>query len=120
MWISKEKYDKLKEDSEVVSGLNGKIRTLKDELADLKTQKTMEQREIEHLVKIKEEKLGLEFQKKEVELIKDFQVKEMKMQTSYHEKVVEQIEGFNKRQDVFFSDVMKRLPNVNVRLEGKS
>ena len=119
MWISKDKYEKLMNDSEVVSGLSSHIRKLKDELADLKTQKTMEEREIKHLVKIKEEKLSLEFKVKEVELIKGFQEKEMALHTDYHDKTVKQIEGFNTRQDVFFDGIMKRLPNISANLEIK-
>jgi hypothetical protein len=99
--------------------LKDEIRRLKDELADLTTTKKMETREIEHLVKIKEEKLNIEHEKKTVELTAEFQKKEMAMQTKYHDKVVTQIEGYNGRQDKFFDQVMKRLPNVNVQLGEK-
>lgn len=68
--------------------LNKTIRRLKDDIADLSTTKKMEIREIEHLVKIKEEKLNIEHEKKTVELERTFQQKEMDMQTGYHDKFV--------------------------------
>lgn len=126
MWISKEEFKKLEDDFETASVENRKVeslredvRQLKDEIAELKTTKKMETREIEHLVKIKEEKLSIEHEKKRVELTTEYQKKEMEMQTQYHDKVVKQIVDFNKRQDVFFAGVMERLPNVNVQLGQK-
>lgn len=92
------------------------VSKLKKELKELQLQKTMEQREIEHLVKLKEEKLTVEFEKKEVGLQKEFQAKEMAMQTQYHDKVMVAIEKARKEQQDTYKEIMKRLPNVNVRL----
>lgn len=118
MWIGKKDLEKMLGGGDVAA-LKKQIRTLKDELADLKTTKKMETREIEHLVKIKEEKLNIEHQKQEVELQKDFQAKEMALQTEYHNKIMKAIEEARKEQQGTYKEIMKRLPNVNVRLEGK-
>ncbi len=92
------------------------VSRLKQEIAELGLKKTMEQREIEHLVKIKEEKLSLEHQKKEVELQRQFQEKEMKLRENYNEKIMKSIGDFQIRQDKFFEQVMTRLPDVKVLL----
>ncbi len=95
------------------------ISKLKKELKELELKKTMEQREIEHLVRLKEEKLTVEFERKEVGLQKDFQAKEMVMQTQYHDKIMGAIEKARKEQQDTYKEIMKRLPNVNVRLGDK-
>jgi hypothetical protein len=119
MWISKKKLEEMLSGDESVLVLMGQIRKLKDELAELKTTKKMEEREIEHLVKIKEEKLNIEHQKREVQLQKEFQKKEMDLQTKYHDKIMAKIEDARKEQQGTYKEIMKRLPNVNVRLGDK-
>ena len=105
----------LKEAKELI-GPAEEVSKLKKEIAELELKKTMERREIEHLVKLKEEKLSIEHQKKEVVLEKEFQQKEMKMQTEYHDKIMKAIEAARKEQQETYKEIMKRLPNVNVRL----
>lgn len=92
------------------------VSKLKKELKELELKKTMEQREIEHLVKLKEEKLSVEFEKKEIHLQKEFQKKEMQMQTEYHDKIMVAIEKARTEQQETYKEIMKRLPNVNVQL----
>ncbi len=116
MWIGKEKLEELLTGGESVLQLKKQTRKLKDDLEDLKTTKKMEQREIEHLVKLKEEKLNIEHQKKEIELQKEFQAKEMVLQTKYHKDIIGKIEESAKEQRQTYTEIMKRLPNVNVRL----
>ena len=108
----------LKEAKELI-GPAEEVSKLKKEIAELELKKTMERREIEHLVKLKEEKLNIEHQKREVVLEKDFQKKEMKMQTEYHDKIMKAIEDARKEQQDTYKEIMKRLPNVNVRLGNK-
>lgn len=105
-----------------VKGLLGPaedVSKLKRELKELELKKIMEQREIEHLVKLKEEKLNIEHEKKQVQLQAEFQKKEMKMQTEYHNKIMQAIEVAGKEQQEIYKEIMKRLPNVNVRLGNK-
>ena len=119
MWIGKKKLEELLGGDGSVLELKKKIRALKDEIAELKTTKKMEQREIEHLVKLKEEKLNIEHQKREVELQKEFQEKEMALQTKYHTEIIGKIEEFAKAQRETFKEIMKRLPDVSVMLGSK-
>jgi len=110
----------LLKEAKALIGPAGDVSKLKKELKELELQKTMEQREIEHLVKLKEEKLTVEFEKKEIELQKTYQAKEMVLQTDYHNKIMKAIESARKEQQETYKEIMKRLPNVNVSLEGKS
>lgn len=100
-----------------VSTLKKEIRGLKDDLATLKTTKKMEEREIEHLVKMKEEKQVIEFEKKEVEQTKKYQDKEMELQKNYHDKVLTNINETHKDQKELYKEILKRLPDVNVEIK---
>ncbi len=103
---------------------SGKLKTeiegLKKELAELKLKKTMEEREIKHLVTLKEEKLTIEHEKKEIELQKKYQQKEMELQTQYHDKIMAAINEARVEMNTTYKEIMKRLPNVNVELKGKT
>ena len=97
----------------------GKVSQIKQELAELQLKKDIELRDIEHLVKIKEAKLDIEHQKNELKLKNQFKDKEMKLQTDYHEKVIEQLGEAKKDMNGMYKEIMKRLPNVNARIEIK-
>lgn len=108
------------EDIRELVGPKEEIPKLKKELAELKLKKEMEERDIKHLVKLKEEKLDIEHQKKELKLKDQFKDKEMKLQTEYHEKVVAQIDSFRDEMKQVYTEIMKRLPNVNMEMEVTS
>lgn len=93
------------------------VKALKTELAELQLKKRMEEEEIKHLVKMKEEKQFIEGQKKEMELQKTFQMKEMELQNSYHEKVLKTIDESRKESRELYTKIMERLPNVNVAIK---
>ena len=89
---------------------------LRRELEELKLKKEIEIRDIEHLVKIKEGKLDLEHQRREVELQRAFNLKEMEMQNKYHQRVVDCIEKEHQSIKDIYTEIMKRLPNVNMEI----
>ena len=99
--------------------LKKEIEELKKELAELKLKKVMEEREIKHLVTLKEEKLTIEFEKKEVEQQKKYQEKEMVLQTQYHDKIMTALNKAADDMNATYKEIMTRLPNVNVELKGK-
>lgn len=101
-------------------GPKEEIPKLKRELKELELQKTMDERDIRHLVKLQQEKHEVEFQKKEVELQKQFQLKEMELQTKYHTDIVAKIEEFAKEQRSTYAEIMKRLPNVNMSIKQQN
>jgi len=90
---------------------------LKKEIAELKLTRTMEEREIKHLVKLKEEASDLEYQKKEVELKAQFADKEQVLLKEYHDKSMKQLETFRKEAKQTSEEILKRLPNISASLE---
>jgi len=111
--------EKLTGSDEGVVRLRKRVRELKDELADLKTTKKMEEREIEHLVKIKEEKLNIEHQKRTLDLQQSFSAKEMQLQTNYHDKIMKALAESKKDMTEVHQGILKRLPNISASLEVK-
>ncbi len=87
------------------------------EIEELKLKRDIEERDIKHLVKIKEEKLNVEFDKKEVHLKGEFKDKELALQNDYFNKSMEQVEAARKEIKDVYSEIMKRLPNVNMDIQ---
>lgn len=119
MWIFKKNLEKMLSGEGDIDTLKKQIRELKDELAELKTTKKMETREIEHLVKLKEEKLSIEHQKRTVELLGEFGKKEMVLQTEYHDKIMKALDASKSDMISIHKEILKRLPNVSVLLGEK-
>lgn len=92
------------------------IPKLKKQLAEMKLQRDIEERDIKHLVKMKEEKLTIENQKLELELKTRYKDKEMTMQTEYHEKIMAQLEVARTEMKQVYRDIMACLPNVNMQI----
>lgn len=65
---------------------------------------------------LKEERLEIEAKKKELELKDEFKDKEMLLQKDYHDKVVNLIESFRVEMKEVYAEIIKRLPNVNMKL----
>lgn len=120
MFITKKWLENLIKPVDESGKLKTEIEELKKELAELNLKKVMEEREIKHLVTLKEEKLEIEHQKKEVELQKQYQEKEMILQTQYHDKIMEALNKAADDMNATYKEIMKRLPNVNVELKGKT
>lgn len=119
MFITKKWLEKLIKPVDESGKLKTEIEQLKKELAELKLKKTMEEREIKHLVTLKEEKLAIEHEKKTVQLEKQFQEKEMALQTRYHDKIMKAIDVARTEMNATYKEIMKRLPDVSVMLGGE-
>lgn len=92
------------------------IRELKEEVADLKLKRKIEDEDIRHMVKIKEEQLNLEHEKRALELQRESDKEVSGVKDAYRDK----LEGFLKNQvkDVkeMYGQILQRLPDVNVQL----
>jgi hypothetical protein len=100
--------------------LRQRVLNLKAELEELRLKKKMEEIEIEHLVKLKEEKQGVEFQKKELGLEKQFQQKEMVLMKDFHNKTLELLEKKSIELGKIHEEILKRLPDINMTISKRS
>jgi hypothetical protein len=102
-----------------ISTLTEDRRTLKDELADIRKQKELEKIEIEHLVALKEERLKLQIDQKEVALEKIFQAKELELRKQAYDDMVKRIEKAGGDMKEIYNKIMERLPNVNMEIKER-
>ena len=94
-------------------------RKLKDELADLKKAKELEKTEIDHLVALKEERMTVQMEQKDVALEKKFQKKELELRQKAYEDMVGRIEKAGDDMKEIYKEIMARLPNINVKMKGE-
>lgn len=81
--------------------------------------KKMEDERVKHLVKMKEEKLAIEHERKTVALELE-KAKEVQAEKERHHK--EMMEFLNKGRTELkemYGEIIKMIPNVNVKLNGK-
>lgn len=102
----------LQSSKDQVTNLDKKIR-------ELEHMKSLEEKELAHLVKMKEEKQAVELQKEKLKLSQDYQQKEMELQKKYHENVMSVIQKEHADIKEVYTQIMERLPNVNVELSRK-
>ena len=92
--------------------------TLEIEVKSLNSRKKIDEEELKALIKLKEDKMGLDFKRKEMDLAKEHQQKQHNLQVRYNEKLQERLETEVENIKEMYGEVLKRLPDVNVRLKG--
>lgn len=100
--------------------LQATIKQLKEEIAELQSKRKIEELELKHLVKMKEEKLALELEKGLNAQQKSFNEKEMALQTKYHDKVMKVIEDNVAKSQELYTEILNRLPTVTVDVKKRS
>ena len=105
--------------------LEGKIKSLKrdrtrlkEEVEDLKLEKKISDEDIKHMVKMKEEKLSLDFKKKEMDIEQEKQVAIAEVKDQYRDKVEKTLETQKNDIKEMYQQILGRLPDINVKLKG--
>ncbi len=106
-----------------VSGLESRIDTLKDErdklkedVADLKLKKKIEDEDIKHMIKMREEAQELELKGKTLDLEKDKAEAIAKVKDDYQKKVETNLEKELGKMDGMYKELLNRLPDISVML----
>lgn len=102
-----------------IINLQDSIKRLKEERDTAKFQRDLEEKELAHLLKMRDEKSEVEYKKKEVELDRKFQLREMELQKQYFEKVMSTVQEGQKKMENIYAEILSRLPNVNVEIRRK-
>jgi len=98
-----------------VSALNGEIRTLKDQLADLKHEKKITEEDIKHMVRLKEEKMAVEAERKEVERDRKSASDIAEVKDTYRDKMETRLQTEVDNIKEMYGQILQRLPKVSVR-----
>ncbi len=110
-----ERVDKLTNE---LDHLTDERRNLKDEIEDLRLKKKTSEEDIKHMVKMREERLELKFEKMQVAQDKELQDKLHMVSNEYRDKTEKQLEKESKSMKEMYGQILERLPNVTARLKG--
>ncbi len=108
--------EELKEKKE---GLEKDKKQLTEEVERLKLKKKLEDEDIKHMVKINEERLNIEHEKKVIESEKIADERVAQVKDDYRDKVEANLEVQVTNMKEMYGEILKRLPDVNVRLKGE-
>ncbi len=100
-----------------VERLEKEKKALLEEIEELKLKKRMDEREIKQLVKIKLDNAKLEQEQKTMELEREFKDKESELMKRYHEDRMKDIDKARNEIQEVYSQIMERLPNVNMKIK---
>lgn len=117
---NKKLADKVDKMTGELDDLTVERRNLKDEIEGLKIKKKISEEDIKHMVKMREEKQDLEFQKREVALEKETQAKLHEISNTYRDKTEVQLERESSVMKEMYGQILERLPNISAKLNVKS
>jgi hypothetical protein len=109
-------HDQLKSE---VKQLKSERRRLKDELADIKAKHRIEEAQTKHLVKMREEQLNLELQKKVIEAESEKEQRIAAVKDEYRDKMEKQLSKEAQNIKEMYNQILERLPNINAKLKGE-
>jgi len=93
---------------------------LRLDLKDLKLQKKIEIEDIQHMIRLKEERLDLAHEKKDLELQRKKDEEVFEIKNEYRDKVEKGLENSRVEMREMYTEVLARLPDVQVALKGKA
>jgi len=103
---------------EITALTNDKMK-LKQQCEEMKLQKKLDLEDIKHMVKMKEEKLNIEYEKKVLAVEKTHDEKLMGIKDQYRDKMEARLEKETANIKSMYEDILARLPSINVRLKGE-
>ena len=117
MFFKKEaKDDNEKEDLKVlIKQLEREKRQLKEDLAELKLKKKLEEEDIKHMVKINNERKDIELEKEKIKLTQKSNDEIAKVKDRYRDKTEAQLEKQLVNMKGMYGEILERLPNYNIK-----
>lgn len=89
----------------------------KEEVAEIKLEHDIADRDLKHLVKIKERQLNVTHQERVLTVKSEYKDKELELQREYFDKTIGQIEQARADMRDMYEQVLIRLPNVNMDIQ---
>jgi phosphoglycolate phosphatase-like HAD superfamily hydrolase len=94
-------------------------RVLKDDIADLKHKKKLEDEDIKHLVRLTKEKQEVEFERRVMTAEKEKDAAIAKVKDEYRDKVERQLSEQKNDIKGMYSEIMDLVPKIKVGLKGE-
>lgn len=100
------------------SSLQDQILKLQEQRSSIELKNKMKIQDIEHMVKIKEERLEIKYDRKVVTLERKMDEDVLVIKNTYRDKVESLLETEKKELRGMYSEILKRLPDINVAIKG--
>ena len=119
----KERDELIKEIDELKTNLGDRdklrdqVRDLKDEIAGLKSKKKIEEEDIKHMVRLKEERLELKSQKMALDMERDKEKAIAEVKDTYRDKMEDRLESEVVNIKEMYGQILERLPTIKVKGE---
>ena len=98
--------------------LEKQVNDLKMELDRLKARKDTEEKEIKHLIRMNEEKMQLELDRKKMEYEAEKDQAIAKVKDEYRDKMEQRLIKESENIKSMYSEILQRLPNITAKLNG--
>ncbi len=124
----KARITQLEEDRDRIIDDNARLKTslaaeltdAKDKLSDLKREHKHSEEDVAHLVKIKESKLDLAYDKKVIELERTSASQVASVKDTYRDKLENHLKGETTRITEMYGQILERLPNVSLAIKQQT
>ena len=113
----KRKQAKLKTLEAKIESLTDDKERLEADLRRIKHEHKMEEEDTKHLVKMRQEKVDIEFQRKKTELAGEHQEDLARVRDEYRDKLEKRLEEEIKNIRGMYDAILERLPNVNLKMK---
>ena len=98
-----------------IERLKKERRALKDEVADLKHERKIADEDIKHMVRIREERIEVENEKKNLERDREKEREIAKVKDEYRDKMEKRLQTEVDNIKEMYTEILSRLPKVTVR-----
>lgn len=100
--------------------LQKEVSGLKLQVEELRSKKKIEEEDIMHMIKMREEALAIEKQRFELQMTQEKDAAIASVKDAYREKLEGWLIDKNKESDNRFEQILERLPNVNMSIKQDS
>jgi phosphoglycolate phosphatase-like HAD superfamily hydrolase len=91
---------------------------VKTELEDLKLKRKTEEEDIKHMVRMKEERMAVDLEKKTIELERQKDAAIAAVKDEYRDKLETQLTQRGDDLKTMYGQILERLPNITAKLTG--
>ena len=95
--------------------LREQVRELKDDIQSLKSKKKIEEEDIKHMIRLKEERMEVANEKKALEMHREKDKAIAEVKDTYRDKLEGRLEIEVKNMKEMYGQILERLPNINVK-----
>tara|TARA_R110000803_G_scaffold210685_3_gene283218 strand:+ start:8136 stop:8522 length:387 start_codon:yes stop_codon:yes gene_type:complete len=111
----REEVTELKRELPERDQLREEVRKLKDDIAGLKSKKKIEEEDIKHMVRLKEERMEVANEKKSLEMEREKDKAIAEVKDNYRDKLEGRLEKEVGNMKEMYGQILERLPNINVK-----